>query len=87
MADSKRTYNYQWASGGCTILSEAGTLILEFTYLSDMTGNPIYKEKVQRIQKHLNEMEKENGLYYNYINQNTGKWCISKCLVLFHLSK
>jgi mannosyl-oligosaccharide alpha-1,2-mannosidase len=74
----KTVNNYHWASGGCTILSEAGTLILEFLYLSDASGNPVYKDKVRRIQTVLNEVEKENGLYYNYINPRTGKWCMSR---------
>lgn len=37
--------NYGWASGGCSILSEVGTLHLEFAYLSDVTGDPVYRAK------------------------------------------
>jgi len=39
--------NWGWASGGCSILAEFGTLHLEFAYLSHITGNPIYLEKVK----------------------------------------
>lgn len=39
--------NWGWASGGCSILAEFGTLHLEFAYISHITGNPIYLEKVK----------------------------------------
>uniref|UniRef100_A0A336LLS7 alpha-1,2-Mannosidase n=1 Tax=Culicoides sonorensis TaxID=179676 RepID=A0A336LLS7_CULSO len=66
--------NYAWASGASSILSEFGTLHLEFAYLSDITGNPIYKERVNNIRLVLKELEKPKGLYPNYLNPKTGKW-------------
>ncbi|XP_059610000.1 mannosyl-oligosaccharide alpha-1,2-mannosidase IA [Phlebotomus argentipes] len=66
--------NYGWASGGSSILSEFGTLHLEFAYLSDITGNPIYRERVQNVRQVLRELEKPKGLYPNYLNPKTGKW-------------
>lgn len=66
--------NYAWASGGSSILSEFGTLHLEFAYLSDITGNPVYKERVQTVRQVLKELEKPKGLYPNYLNPKTGKW-------------
>lgn len=66
--------NYAWASGASSILSEFGTLHLEFAYLSDITGNPIYKERVNNIRQVLKELEKPKGLYPNYLNPKTGKW-------------
>uniref|UniRef100_A0AB38ZEB3 alpha-1,2-Mannosidase n=1 Tax=Ectomocoris sp. TaxID=3104572 RepID=A0AB38ZEB3_9HEMI len=66
--------NYAWASGGSSILSEFGTLHLEFTYLSDVTGNPVYREKVDTIRSVLQNMDKPKGLYPNYLNPKTGKW-------------
>uniref|UniRef100_A0A1Y1L4V4 alpha-1,2-Mannosidase n=1 Tax=Photinus pyralis TaxID=7054 RepID=A0A1Y1L4V4_PHOPY len=66
--------NYGWASGGSSILSEFGTLHLEFAYLSDVTGNPIYRSKVDHIRQHIRSMEKPKGLYPNYLNPKTGKW-------------
>uniref|UniRef100_A0A1L8DR25 alpha-1,2-Mannosidase n=1 Tax=Nyssomyia neivai TaxID=330878 RepID=A0A1L8DR25_9DIPT len=66
--------NYGWASGGSSILSEFGTLHLEFVYLSDITGNPIYRERVQNIRQVLKDLEKPKGLYPNYLNPKTGKW-------------
>lgn len=66
--------NYAWASGGSSILSEFGTLHLEFLYLTDITGNPIYKERIESIRMVLKELEKPRGLYPNYLNPKTGKW-------------
>ncbi|XP_063237050.1 mannosyl-oligosaccharide alpha-1,2-mannosidase IA-like isoform X2 [Bacillus rossius redtenbacheri] len=66
--------NYGWASGACSILSEFGTLHLEFSYLSDVTGNPVYRAKVDHIRRVLKNMDKPNGLYPNYLHPKTGKW-------------
>ncbi|EPB72860.1 glycosyl hydrolase family 47 [Ancylostoma ceylanicum] len=68
------TKNYGWASGGCSILSEFGSLQLEFDYLSHVSGNKIYSEKVQKIRNFLTQMEKPKGLYPLYLNPRTGKW-------------
>ena len=38
--------NHGWANGGNSILSEFGSLHLEWMYLSKITGNPVYAEKV-----------------------------------------
>jgi hypothetical protein len=38
--------------------SEFGTLHMEFAYLSDITGNPIYKEKVETIREFVQQAEK-----------------------------
>jgi len=74
---TKQSKNYNWASGGCSILSEFGTLSLEFDYLSDLTGNPIYSEKISKINQVLEKTTKTSGLYYNYLNPATGKWCVN----------
>ena len=66
--------NYGWASSGCSILSEIGTMHLEFTYLSDITNNPVFKSKVENVRKVLKSLEKPKGLYPNYIHPRTGKW-------------
>ena len=86
--------NWNWAAGGCSILSEIGTIHLEFQYLSQLTGNNTYLQKV--FEKFvLNSMKKiffvqveklrqslkdasENNMFYNYINPQTGKWCQSE---------
>ncbi|XP_077977096.1 mannosyl-oligosaccharide 1,2-alpha-mannosidase IA-like [Glandiceps talaboti] len=71
---SGSAHNWGWASGGSSILAEFGSMHLEFVYLSEITGNPVYKEKVQRVRDFLDQIDKPNGLYYNYINPKTGKW-------------
>ncbi|XP_070568664.1 mannosyl-oligosaccharide 1,2-alpha-mannosidase IA-like [Ptychodera flava] len=71
---SGSSHNWGWASGGSSILAEFGSMHLEFVYLSEITGNPIYREKVAKVRDFLDHIDKPNGLYYNYINPKTGKW-------------
>jgi mannosyl-oligosaccharide alpha-1,2-mannosidase len=66
--------NYGWASGGSSILSEFGTLHMEFAYLSDVTGDPKYRDKVDKIRTVIKNMDKPKGLYPNYVHPKTGKW-------------
>ncbi|RZF44821.1 hypothetical protein LSTR_LSTR000773 [Laodelphax striatellus] len=66
--------NYGWASGGASILSEFGTLHLEFSYLSDVTGDQTYRSKVDHIRHVIRSLEKPRGLYPNYLNPKTGNW-------------
>merc|ERR550539_1658207 len=66
--------NYGWASGGSSILSEFGTLHMEFAYLSDITGDPIYRKKVEKIRRTVKDVERPKKLYPNYLNPKTGKW-------------
>ncbi|KAI6183141.1 Alpha-1,2-Mannosidase [Aphelenchoides bicaudatus] len=67
--------NWGWASGGCSILSEFGSLELEFNYLSKLTGNQTYSDKVKHIRQLLSELEKPGNLYPNYLNPKTGRFC------------
>jgi mannosyl-oligosaccharide alpha-1,2-mannosidase len=46
---TKVSSNYGWVSGAGSILSEFGSFHLEFLYLSELTGNPIYRQKVKKI--------------------------------------
>ncbi|CAI4229900.1 unnamed protein product [Auanema sp. JU1783] len=66
--------NYNWASGGCSILSEFGSIQLEFDYLSNATGNPIFAQKAEKIRDVLTQLEKPDGLYPIYLNPKTGRW-------------
>nr|CAH8873208.1 unnamed protein product [Trichobilharzia regenti] len=67
--------NFIWASSRCSILSEFGTLHMEFKYLSELTGNPVYAEKVDNIRKILQEVDRPNGLFLNYMDPHTKSWC------------
>lgn len=73
---TKVAKNYQWASSnGYSILSEIGTLHLEFIYLSELTGDPKYKDKVLAIRDILNDAKKpKENMYPNYINPKTAEW-------------
>ena len=66
--------NWGWASGGCSILAEFGTMHLEFSYLSEVTGDPIYIDKVKKVRQVIQKMDKPNGLYPNYLHPKTGRW-------------
>lgn len=66
--------NYAWASSGASILSEFGTMSLEFNYLSDITGNPIFRQKIEQINSVIRKPERSDGLYPNYLNPKTGRW-------------
>uniref|UniRef100_A0A7E4ZXP7 alpha-1,2-Mannosidase n=2 Tax=Panagrellus redivivus TaxID=6233 RepID=A0A7E4ZXP7_PANRE len=66
--------NYPWAQGGSSVLAEFGSLHLEFAYLSHITGDRKYLDKVKTIRDVLDKAEKPRGLYPNYINPSTGKF-------------
>lgn len=44
---SGTSWSWGWASAGSSILAEFGTLHLEFVHLTELSRNPIYKEKVR----------------------------------------
>jgi len=75
--------NYGWASSGSSILSEFGTLHLEFVYLSDITGDPIFRDKVFKIRDVIKNAEKPKGLYFNYLHPRMGKFTQSKYWSLY----
>lgn len=68
-------HNYAWASSGSSILAEIGSQHLEFVYLSDMSGDIRFKDRVNHVRNVLNSMVKPyDGLYINYIDPKSGKW-------------
>lgn len=68
--------NYGWA-GSSSILAEFGTLHLEFAYLTEVTGDPVYLEKVQKIRDTLDKADKPDGLYPTYMSAETGRFANS----------
>jgi hypothetical protein len=54
--------NNGW-QGKNTNIAEAGTLIIEFRYLSKVSGNPIYGEKAQLAMNKILDLKPENGLF------------------------
>uniref|UniRef100_A0A7N8WRW7 alpha-1,2-Mannosidase n=1 Tax=Mastacembelus armatus TaxID=205130 RepID=A0A7N8WRW7_9TELE len=71
---SGTSWSWGWASAGSSILAEFGTLHLEFVHLTELSGNPIYTEKVMNIRKLLNKIEKPHGLYPNFLSPVSGNW-------------
>ncbi|GMT10012.1 hypothetical protein PFISCL1PPCAC_1309 [Pristionchus fissidentatus] len=72
---TKAASNYGWANGGSSILSEFGSIHLEFTYLSHLTGKNVWVNKVKKIRETLDKADKiDGGLYSNYMNPKTGRW-------------
>ncbi|XP_036414603.1 mannosyl-oligosaccharide 1,2-alpha-mannosidase IA isoform X2 [Colossoma macropomum] len=71
---SGTSWSWGWASAGSSILAEFGTLHLEFVHLSELSGNPIYTEKVTNIRKLLDKIEKPHGLYPNFLSPVSGNW-------------
>lgn len=69
---SGRSANPSW-TGGSSILSEMGTMQLEFTYLAYHLGKPELAAKVNRVFKHLDGLTKPKaGLYPLYVNPQDG---------------
>jgi len=66
--------NYAWASNGASILSEFGTMSLEFNYLSDVTGDGTFRDKIRQIVTAIRSQDRPDGLYPNYLNPKSGRW-------------
>lgn len=47
---------------------------LEFDYLSEVTGKPVFREKVTKVRQKLYEVKRTDGLYPNYLHPKTGVW-------------
>ncbi|XP_062841478.1 mannosyl-oligosaccharide 1,2-alpha-mannosidase IA isoform X1 [Trichomycterus rosablanca] len=71
---SGTSWNWGWASAGSSILAEFGTLHLEFVHLTELSGNPVFTEKVMNIRKLLDKIEKPQGLYPNFLSPVSGNW-------------
>uniref|UniRef100_A0AC35TML8 Alpha-1,2-Mannosidase n=1 Tax=Rhabditophanes sp. KR3021 TaxID=114890 RepID=A0AC35TML8_9BILA len=69
---SKRAQNYGWVSGNSHILADVGTLHLEFEYLSKITGDPIYRQKVEHVRDVIEKQKKIDGLYGIYLDKEDG---------------
>jgi len=66
---SKVASNPEWSSGSST-MAEVGSIQLEWSYLSRLTRNPIYEQKVERVMQHLASLNR--ALYPQFINVDTG---------------
>ncbi|BBM97475.1 mannosyl-oligosaccharide alpha-1,2-mannosidase [Marchantia polymorpha subsp. ruderalis] len=64
--------NPQW-TGGSSVLADIGTEQIEFIGLSQRTGNPKYKEKVENVIFQLKKVMPNDGLLPIYISPHSGK--------------
>jgi mannosyl-oligosaccharide alpha-1,2-mannosidase len=59
-------------TGGSSILSELGTLQVEFRYLSRASGVAKYGAKAERVIETLDKLKPAHGLYPIYVSADTG---------------
>lgn len=62
------------ADGGASSTAEAATLQLEFKYLSKLTGESHFWEKVEKVIQVIDAQHREDGLLPIFINANTGQF-------------
>ncbi|GAA5891356.1 hypothetical protein JCM6882_004669 [Rhodosporidiobolus microsporus] len=62
---------------GLTSVAEAGTLQIEFKYLSELTGNPIYWQKVEKVMEIIRSQPSKNGLVPIFMRPDTGTFVFS----------
>ena len=53
---------------------EFGTLHMEMRYLSELTGDPTYIQKVIKMRRVLQNLDKPMGLYPSYLHPRTAVW-------------
>jgi mannosyl-oligosaccharide alpha-1,2-mannosidase len=63
--------NPSW-TGGSAILSELGTLQLEFRHLSKASGQPHYGRKAEAVIERLDAVNPNHGLYPIYVSTESG---------------
>ncbi|OWA50314.1 Mannosyl-oligosaccharide alpha-1,2-mannosidase IA [Hypsibius exemplaris] len=75
--NSAQGFLYTWLGSDCVFLADVGTLHLEFAYLSEITGHPVYLNKVEKVRDLLKHAKSLEGLYPNLvdINNNNGSKC------------
>lgn len=59
---------------GASSTAEVSTLQLEFKYLSKLTGESLYWEKVEKIMSVLDDNKPKDGLVPIYVHPDTGKY-------------
>lgn len=74
-----RAYNPSWG-GGASSTSEAGTVQMEWRYLSKLTGSPVYAAAVDRATTALKAMAKPKGLFTRFIDPDAGTLVDQVCV-------
>ncbi|GAA5950758.1 hypothetical protein JCM8115_004964 [Rhodotorula mucilaginosa] len=62
---------------GMTSVAEAGTLQLEFKYLSHLTGNRVYRDKVEKVMEVIRAQPSKDGLVPIFMTPDTGSFVLS----------
>ena len=70
--NGREVYNTDWHSNHA-ILSELGTLQIEFRFLSRATGNLEYERKALKVIDVMEKMKDSDGLYYLYVKNQSKK--------------
>ena len=70
--NGNRRFNHFWQYGTIT-LAECGTLQMEFRFLSEATGNPIYAEKVNYVFDMLGKAQPSDGLYPLFVRNDNSE--------------
>ncbi|KAL6046672.1 Mannosyl-oligosaccharide alpha-1,2-mannosidase isoform B, variant 2 [Balamuthia mandrillaris] len=73
------TGSYPSWTGGNAILSEVGTIQLEFMYLAKLTRNAEFARQVSEVVDVLDDQEKPGNLYTIYLEPKTGKMKHGTC--------
>ena len=64
--------NQRWSPSN-HILAEVGTIQLEFKYLSEVTGDPKYAARADRVMEIMKDQDsRDSGLYPVFINEASG---------------
>eukprot|EP00037_Helgoeca_nana_P001424 m.26783 g.26783 ORF g.26783 m.26783 type:complete len:605 (-) comp11841_c0_seq1:100-1914(-) len=63
---------FGWVRCNCAILSEMGTMQLEFDYLSVITKDPKYVQAVTKAMDLVLKQPRKNGMFPNFVDMNTG---------------
>jgi mannosyl-oligosaccharide alpha-1,2-mannosidase len=70
---TQKARNPSWSQGS-SILSEFGSVQLEYKYLSKHLGDPSYAKLADKVMEYLYSMDKTEGMYPVYLNPETGKF-------------
>ncbi|KAJ3572182.1 hypothetical protein NP233_g3263 [Leucocoprinus birnbaumii] len=62
---------------GVASIAEVGTLQLEFRYLSEVTGNPIYWEKAEKVMEVIHKARLPHGMASIFIDIEDGEYITS----------
>eukprot|EP00904_Undaria_pinnatifida_P011230 jgi/Undpi1/7237/HiC_scaffold_22.g09710.m1 len=60
-------------SGSKSVLAEIGTLQVEFRYLSEITGDPKYAQKANKVFDIMSKLHVADGLFPIFFNPSSGK--------------